>query len=678
MNNNYSENKKIGNLIALGVFMILLSGIIFSTTTWHSITGIFKVLSLIVFGIIFLFLSVFTNKKLHLKISSLVYWFLSIIFLYFAYISLGYFKLLGNWYSFFGGGYKLFLSNILLTLGLLFIISYKKINKNIFLYLAYNTLYISLATILSFFNINFISSLIIINIIILIINFINTSNKYIKTLQINNQFLQYIIVTIYMIVPLNSYNIESLIFSILSLISLFLISYKVEKEITFFDFIIPFITFIFITKNISLYISNMEKSFLTFTILNFIFTIIYKIIFSKNKNLVNSMYIQNNIYSFICCIVLSSINSLGFLIAAGLLLLINIENKISNSNKIEKYLEPYKVVLFISSLYKFMKYNNNIIDIHIFLIITLFINLMLCFISKDKISKITYYIIGIITAFILSLYIKPNDILTTISIILSLILTCLSFAVINKKDSLNFNIFNYIFYIFVIISSMDCFNSSIINSIITMILILILSYIKLNEKKLSLKISLVALLIPLCDIAEFSTYSSIFVSLYLALLAYIFDRVIEVKDKIPKVTILFVLAIINLFFDELLSVIVMGILLVLSILYFNNRKEFKGLYNFSVIALVITIVYQLRNFWSDIPFWLYLFIGGITIIILVTRLEFKKNNKKEEIDTFENTETKNNNVLNNSDKNSSNNFCIYCGSKLKEPKRFCTHCGKEQ
>jgi len=207
MNNN-SENKKIGNLIILGVFMILLSGIIFSTTTWHSITGIFKVLSLIVFGIIFLFLSIFTNKKLNLKISSLVYWFLSVIFLYFAYISLGYFKLLGNWYSFFGDGYKLFISNIFLVLGLLFIISYKKINKPIFLYLSYNTFYLSLALILSFFKVNLIYSLIIINIIMLVINFINTNNNYIKTLKINNKFLQYIIITIYMIMPIKIYNIE--------------------------------------------------------------------------------------------------------------------------------------------------------------------------------------------------------------------------------------------------------------------------------------------------------------------------------------------------------------------------------------------------------------------------------------------------------------------------------------
>ena len=37
------------------------------------------------------------------------------------------------------------------------------------------------------------------------------------------------------------------------------------------------------------------------------------------------------------------------------------------------------------------------------------------------------------------------------------------------------------------------------------------------------------------------------------------------------------------------------------------------------------------------------------------------------------------NKLNNSvlDDNN-NNFCIYCGSKLKPPKRYCSHCGKEQ
>ena len=421
----------------------------------------------------------------------------------------------------------------------------------------------------------------------------------------------------------------------------------------------------------------MEKSFLLYVIINFIFTIIYKMIFSKNKNLVNSMYIQNNIYGFVCCIVLYYINSLGFLIATGLLLLINIENKISNSNKIEKYLEPYKVVLFISSLYKFISYNNPIIDVHIFLIATLFINLVLSYISNDKLNKITYYIIGVIVSFILSTYIKPNDILTSLSIILSLVLACLSFMIINKKDLLNFNIFNYIFYIFIILSSMHIFNQSIIINIITILLILILSYIKLDDKKLSLKISLVAVLIPLFDISEFSEYFSIFTSLYLALLVYIFDRVIEIKDKVAKVTILFVLAIINLFFDDLLSVIVMGSLLVLAIIYFNNRKEFKGLYNFSIITLIITIIYQLRNFWSNIPFWLYLFIGGIAIIVLVTKLELKKNKRNDEMN-MSNKEIEENKLNNSVLDDNNNNFCIYCGSKLKPPKRYCSHCGKEQ
>ena len=168
-----NENSRISNLIKLGVFMILLSAFIFSTTNWSSMNGILKFLFLIVLGIIFYVLSIFTNKKLNLKISSLVYWGLSIIFFYFSYFSLGYFKLLGNWYSFFGDGSKLFISNIFLVLGILFIISYKKINKNIFLFLAWNTIYLSLLVLFSFFKINLIYGLIIINVIAIAFNFIN-------------------------------------------------------------------------------------------------------------------------------------------------------------------------------------------------------------------------------------------------------------------------------------------------------------------------------------------------------------------------------------------------------------------------------------------------------------------------------------------------------------------------
>lgn len=670
-----NENRRISNLIKLGVFMILLSAFIFSTTNWSSMNGILKFLFLIVLGIIFYVLSIFTNKKLNLKISSLVYWFLSIIFFYFSYVSLGYFKLLGNWYSFFGDGAKLFISNVFLILGILLIISHKKINKDLFLFLAWNTMYLSLLVLLSFFKINLIYGLIIINVIAISFNFINIKDQYLQTLKSNNKFLEYILILIFLFLSINSYKIESIVFSIISLISLFIINYKVDKDLTFFDFIIPFITFILIIKNVLLFNFDIEFNFLLFVILNSIVVIICKLLFNKNTNLMNSIYINNFIYGVISGIVLLITNRIYFLVVATILLIINIHNSLAKTNEIEKHIEPYKVMLFLISIYAYITFKTWI-NIEILLIVSLFVSLFLSYISKDKTNQSLYYIIAIVTMVTMTILMDNGDFSLKLSLILSLISGSVLLAVINKKNAFNYQIFNYIFYIFLIITTLNSFNSIVIYSIVSIFLILLLSLIKIDDNKTSLKISLVALIIPLYNLVRYGIdieNYKIIISLYLILLAFIFDKIIQVNNKVAKVSILYIIAIVELFYEPLLSIIIMGILLILGIIYFYNKKEYKGLYIFSIIALIYTIVCELESFWRSIPLWLYLFIGGIVIILLVTKIELKKgnsNNPKKEIDVLNDISEDKNIALNT-------NYCPNCGTKLLPPKKYCPNCGKK-
>ena len=481
-----------------------------------------------------------------------------------------------------------------------------------------------------------------------------------------------------MFLSTKSYKIESIIFSVISFISLFIINYEEDKNLTFFDFIIPFITFIMIIKDVLLFNFDTEINFLLFVIINSVIVIICKLLFNKNNYLMNSIYINNYIYGIISGIVLLSTNKLYFLVETIILLIVNIENSLSKTNKIEKHIEPYKVMLFLISLYTYIALKNWI-NIELLLIVSLFISLFLSYISKDKTNKIIYYIIVVVIMFIMTGIISKTDIYLKLSIILSLIAGSLLLAVINKKNEFNYQIFNYIFYIFIIITTFNNFNLSVvIYSIISIILILLLSVIKLDNKKTSLKISLVAITIPLYNLVEYGIdieNYKIIMSLYLILLAFIFDKILKVNDKVVKVSILYILAITELFYEPLLSIIIMGILLILGIIYFYNKKEYKGLYIFSIIALIFTIIYELEPFWLSIPFWLYLFIGGIVIILLVTKIELKKGNNKEEITVI------NNNTVNNisEDKNIVlNNYCTNCGAKLLPPKKYCQNCGKKQ
>ena len=134
-----------------------------------------------------------------------------------------------------------------------------------------------------------------------------------------------------------------------------------------------------------------------------------------------------------------------------------------------------------------------------------------------------------------------------------------------------------------------------------------------------------------------------------------------------------------LFFGEGLEAIVLGVLLVIYIIFFNDKKEYHGLYKGSIIELITLIILKLIDFWTSIPFWLYLFVGGIIIISVVTKKELNKdndvviknipNNMNNNVDV-----TMNNNVIQN---NTQNNFCRYCGEELYGKKEFCANCGKK-
>ena len=59
-------------------------------------------------------------------------------------------------------------------------------------------------------------------------------------------------------------------------------------------------------------------------------------------------------------------------------------------------------------------------------------------------------------------------------------------------------------------------------------------------------------------------------------------------------------------------------------------KVHKSLFNVGIIITVVNIIYQLQNLWETVPFWLYLLIVGLGLIIFVTYKETKKiDNKKD-------------------------------------------------
>ena len=70
--------------------------------------------------------------------------------------------------------------------------------------------------------------------------------------------------------------------------------------------------------------------------------------------------------------------------------------------------------------------------------------------------------------------------------------------------------------------------------------------------------------------------------------------------------------------------IYIGIVALILILIGIFSKNYKIMTTVGIIVTIINILYQLNYLWGTIPFWLYLLLGGLVLIGLVTYKELKK------------------------------------------------------
>ena len=86
-------------LLSLGTVFVLLAGMLFATTSWSIMPGIFKIGLILAVVALFFAGSVFTEKKLKLSAASKTLYILSSLFVFVAVISIAYFELFGSYFS---------------------------------------------------------------------------------------------------------------------------------------------------------------------------------------------------------------------------------------------------------------------------------------------------------------------------------------------------------------------------------------------------------------------------------------------------------------------------------------------------------------------------------------------------------------------------------------------------
>ena len=81
-----------------------------------------------------------------------------------------------------------------------------------------------------------------------------------------------------------------------------------------------------------------------------------------------------------------------------------------------------------------------------------------------------------------------------------------------------------------------------------------------------------------------------------------------------------------IFREHIIFGIYVGLISLFLLIYSSIKNNNKSIFIFSLVVFIINILYRLRSVWEQIPFWIYLLVAGIVIIVVATIKEIRKNN----------------------------------------------------
>lgn len=667
------ENNKLDNLIKLGIGMILLSGIIFVTTSWNTISDIAKLLFISSFGGITGYLSYFTDKKLNLPKSSLMYFILSLISFFVAIIGAAYFKMFGNWFSFVGDGVYTLYALLSLYIGIAFILINKKSDKEIWLDVSW--IFILIAIYLEFMQFDFkmVDSLVLLSVFLNLLRIPDIDNKYFKN--IKNVIDSYLIVlatlfSILTVIFINNLNEYLFVLGLVLFLGNFLYDFAIKNKDNMGIVISLFSVYSII---VPMFVFKVETG-LALNIVSILLLLFYAIFYFVFKD--RKQFIANNItlYNIVLLIVLFLFDSyvydhnsllIPFGIYTFLLCGYNFYFGDMLDNQSETSLRAIKVIfLMYTIIYQFD------LDLESSFIVILPIFYLLILLEKSKKNKeITAFLfnLGLVVSLLTLKDIHEFTNIDKILYVENLILIILDSLLLNKDNKDNNILLVIILVIQTALIRVNAFGlEDIVLLGINYLFIVIMAYISKLEPKDKIKVCACYGIIPVLVYAMGIANTQLILSSYLIVVGILLRHFL-LKEEENLYKLFFVLASLILFTADTVGLIIMWCLQLYILFTYYETKE-DSLFRFSSIYFIITIVLRLFSFWTSIPLWLYLFIGGILIVLFVTRKELTKSKeepKKEEVKQ----EIKNNNEI--------NNFCPHCGNKLIGSKTFCTNCGNK-
>ena len=624
------EKNNIDLLLKLGVAMVFISGILFATTTWSFITDFMKVIALIAFGILFVGLSYLTGEKLKLEKSSYVYWILGMLFFVLTVVAAEYFELFGPFLTFYGDGKNLAYFTIALVIGVFSHLTYYKYQKKYLIYIFYISYLIATHNVIMQAYPSIIFSLIVLSVMNIITYLIDKKEKLLN--EISNIFV-YVLA---LLISANVFNEEMIILKLLAMfIGIISILYlKINNEEEPLDLFGILITYILVTTTIA----STNVSIIPKLLIIFILLTIYSIYNNLNENSNISTEVNNIIYTILTLsvyLIYLNENVLYALLVAVIYLILSATSKFNinwiNESKIFDIALPITVPFIIfpfgdllglspsinyayglavsSALYCVGHYVLNSETEKKRFIIYAFISTILCLLASAELDEIMISIFPIIS----SLYLM---------------------GIFYNHKIKNYVIGPYILFLLSIFIPLVCVNIFDIHIIFTTILfiwILIMLMILL-ESDLIKMITEIAIVVPLFNLIVQQDLSNVFktisISILILYLTFVIIKYFIKKNKCMWAMIGLCISLISVIFHtNIYYALYVGLLGILVVIFGYNSKTYSKLFKFGIGIIIVNIIIQLNSLWEKIPFYLYLLLCGLGIILFVTYKEMKKRDK---------------------------------------------------
>ena len=366
-----------------------------------------------------------------------------------------------------------------------------------------------------------------------------------------------------------------------------------------------------------------------YTLISSLITTILLIIFSILNKTNNKKYLYLSLVSIPIIMIISNL-SFNYSIKKDLSMIILIPSLLILTRKFLNTLkENDKIVLefiFISALALSIT-SPSIMFIYLILLY------VVTFLLKKEytLSSKTYFNYLIFFSIISFLNVSADklDNLYMIGIITLLVINQILFRILYEKRNIIFEAFHSIISLVLIICLINNLGfNNFISSIISIILFIILYLIYADERMKYIVISFIIyplnLLLKTIDANVIKDILSLFI--YMIPITLLLRKVFNVEEDVSNIiegvilSLMFVMFIFNI---NLQVGLTLGIISVLSIII-GLVFKYKSYNITGYVTLVLTVIIQTFELWGKMPWWVYLLITGIILVVLAALRESKK------------------------------------------------------